>query len=302
VGAAVRLARLLRRERIDLVEAYGFKCGLVARVACLLGRRPALVIAVRGLHFTEAEDPDGLKTRFVLAVERALEPTVARYDANSRGARNFLVGRGFAASRFTVIVNGVDAESVPAANLAVHTGPPAIVCVARFVPRKRHDVLIRALAQVRDAGQDFRCELIGYGPTVAEAEALVAEFGLGDRVGFAGRLDQPAIARRLATADIFILTSLWEGMPGSVLEAMAAALPVVGSDVNGTNEVIVSGVTGTLVPPADVEATAAALLELARDPGLRVRMGRAGRERIEREYSFERVVAEKEAFYCELLG
>lgn len=302
-GAVVRLARILRHQRIDLVEAYGFTAGLVARAAIVVsGNRARLILGIRGLHFTEAEDPNGPKTRLVLAVERALAPTVARYDANSCGARDFLVERGFPQERFTVIINGVAAEGVPTAAPSSRGKRPLVVCVSRFVPRKRHDVLLRALALVRDLGDDFSCDLVGYGPTLEEARELSRELGLDDHVQFSGAMRQPDVTRRLAEADLFVQTSLWEGMPGSVLEAMAAALPVVGSDVNGTREVVVHEVTGLLVPAADIAATADAIRALLRNPDKRHRMGQAARERIERAHSFENVRRQKAALYEMLVG
>jgi glycosyltransferase involved in cell wall biosynthesis len=298
LGAALRLRKVLG-PRWPIVCAYGFKAGLATRFAAARRIPPAVVIGVRGLHFTEAEDPGGIKTRVVLGIERLLEPRVARYDANSTGARDFLVTNGFPANKMTVIHNGVQFEGVS----VVHHGPrdrPRAICVARFVPRKRHDVLLRAAAALRDRGVALELELVGYGPIEPEMKRLTAELGLDAQVVFTGRLRQSAITSRLLEADLFVLTSLWEGMPGSVLEAMAAGLPVVATDASGTNEVVIPGETGLLVPPGDVEATADALARLAGDPGLRRRMGEGGRRRVEEHFSFERVVHEKIALYRSL--
>lgn len=299
-GMLVRLTRLLRAHTFDVVECYGFKSGLLTRAASLLGGRPPVLVGVRGLHFTEAEDPDGPKTRLVLALERILGRWAVGYDANSHGARDFLVERGFPASKFTVIANGVDADAF---ERAAH-GPRErvrLVNVARFVPRKRHEILIEALALLRDQGIEVACELIGYGPTEDAVRKRAAEAGV-EGVEFCGRMSQPEINQRLAAADIFVLNSLWEGMPGSVLEAMSASLPVVATDVSGTNEVVRHGETGLLVPPDDPRALADAIAKLARSADLRRSMGAAGRARIERDFSFERVVSEKSALYARIAG
>lgn len=302
VGSLRQLARILRSSQFDAIEAYGLKAGILARIAVRLGPRIPVVIGVRGLHFTSAnEEGVGLNTRTVLRLERALSRWVHTFDANSRGARNFLVANGFDSRKFTVIVNGVQTNSVPMASHD-HPGPPKIICVARFVPLKRHELLLRALAEVKARGVDFRCELIGYGPSLDHCRALAEELGLAEQVTFAGRVPQEEIRRRLADADLFALVSIWEGMPGSVLEAMAAGLPVVGTDVNGTNEVVVDGDTGLLVPPDDLDALRTALLTLIEDRDLRVAMGARGRERVEDRFSFERVVAEKVAFYATVAG
>lgn len=302
LGSLRGLVRVLRAEQFDAIEAYGLKAGVIARVAVRLGRRIPVVIGVRGLHFTSAEEAGvGLSTRLVLFVERTLSPWVHTFDANSRGAREFLVAHGFRAEQFRVIVNGVRTRGVPMAGHA-EGRTPKIICVARFVPLKRHELLLRALAEIRDAGVDFRCEMIGYGPSLDTCRRLAEELGLADRVVFAGRVPQEEIRRRLADADVFTLVSIWEGMPGSVLEAMAAGLPVVGTDVNGTNEVVVDGETGFLVPSDDLAALRGALLGLIEDRELRVAMGARGRLRAEELFSFERVVAEKVAFYAEVAG
>ena len=297
-GASWRLSRLLARGGYDVLESYGFRAGLVARAGLGLAlprRPPRLVIGVRGLHFTEAEEPNGRKTRLVLAIERLLSPTVAQYDANSHGARSFLISHGFSESKMTVIVNGVDAD-VPTSRPADVT-TPVIVCTARFVPRKRHDVLLAALALLRDGGVDFRCELIGYGPTLETARRRCVALGLEGHVTFLGRQSQSAVTERLAEGHIFVLNSLWEGMPGGVLEAMAAGLPVVGTDVNGTNEVVIDGETGLLVLADDPTALAAALGRLIADPAERGSMGTAGRLRITSEFSFANVVRSKASLY-----
>ena len=299
-GATCRLALMLRRAPVDVIEAYGFRAGLIARAAAA-SRRPAIIIGVRGLHFSESEDADSRRTRLVIAAERCLSPTVQSYDANSRGARDFLVAHGLPRQKFTVIPNGVESETMAVS--ALRTGSSTrVVCVARFISRKRQDTLVRALGIVRDSGVDVEVEFIGDGPTLPRVHALVNDLGLDDRVEFAGALVHAEVQRRLLAADIFALTSLWEGMPGSVLEAMATGLPVIGSDVNGTNEAIVDGVTGLLVPPNDPGAFAHALAALASDVRLRRRMGVAGRRRIEEEFSFDRVVADKVALYRRVCG
>jgi len=297
-GAIARVAVLLRREKIDVVQAYGLKAGLVARAAALLGGRPAVIIGIRSRHFSQGE-PDELRTRAIIALERILLRTVAAYDANSSGARDFLVAAGFPHERFTVIPNGIDVP--PSRADPTSKTCPRIVCVARLVPLKGHDIMLQGFARVVRGGSDARCELIGYGPEEARLRHLVDELGLGDRVAFLGRMGQAQILERLTAADLFVLTSSYEGMPGSVLEAMACGLPVVATDVDGTREVVEDGVTGVLVRPDDVTALTGALRRLLADPALRVRMGTAGRARVASEFSFEQLIAAKTLLYQDVV-
>jgi glycosyltransferase involved in cell wall biosynthesis len=172
-----------------------------------------------------------------------------------------------------------------------------VVCVARFDPDKRHDVLLRALAATRDRGHAFRCDLVGEGPSLVASRELCTELGLEGQVRFLGAIDRDDVLERLSDADVFALVSMYEGMPGSILEAMAAGLPVVGTDVNGIRELVADGVTGRLVAAGDVEQTAVALAELLADAALRAQMGRAGRACAAERYDFARVVTAKAAMY-----
>ena len=177
-----------------------------------------------------------------------------------------------------------------------------VICVARFVPRKRQEVLIRAVASLVVAGRAVICEFVGSGPTLEMMRATAASCGAPEAFLFSGRLPQAEAAARVREADIFVLCSLWEGMPGSVLEAMSAGLPVVATDVSGTREVVVDGETGLLVPPDDAQRLADALASLIDDVELRVTLGRAGRRKVAEEYSFDRLVAAKEAFFASIAG
>jgi len=296
IGQAVRLVSVLRECRPEVVEAYGFKSGLVARAAAPLGGRPDIVIGVRGIHFTDGE-VDDLKARLAQLVERLLQRTVRAYAANSPGAQRYLVGRGFPAEKFTVILNGVATE-VPQANPG-ESGPPRIICVARLIPRKRHSMLLQALARLRREGLDFTCELVGAGRSADDVRALVHELGLDHVVELAGYLEPEEIKLRLARSHLFVLPSSWEGMPGAVMEAMAAGLPVVATRVNGTDEVVLDGETGYLVDVDQVGPLADRLRRLLLDSELRTRLGAAGARRIQ-SFSHGRLAERKTAFYREL--
>jgi glycogen synthase len=301
VGSIARLVAILRRGRFDLVQAYGFRAGIVARVAALLGGRPGIVIGIRGMHFAGSENLESRMTRFVIAAERALARSVRCYESNSYGAVAFLVSRGLPAAKFRVIPNGVETNGVPR---AAHTATtrPRLICVARIVRRKRHAILLQALARLRAEGVDFACDFVGDGPWLDLVRDYAAQLGLADHVAFRGSQPTESVRESLAGSDVFVLPSMWEGLPGSVLEAMAAGLPVVGTDVNGTREVVVDGETGLLVPPDDVDALTDALRTLFADASLRRAMGRRGRERAEREYSIAALVERKAQLLRELTG
>ncbi len=177
------------------------------------------------------------------------------------------------------------------------------ICVARFAPQKAHDVLLRAFdaARGRSAAR-LRLLLVGddpFGDGRQRAEALARELDLGADVHFAGiRRDVPEL---MAVSDLFVMSSLWEGLGLVFLEAMATGLPQVGSRVSAVPEVVADGETGLLVPPADDAALAAALAELADDPARRARMADAGRARVRELFAIDRMVDETLAVYREVL-
>jgi glycosyltransferase involved in cell wall biosynthesis len=301
LGYLYRLARLLRARRPDVLEAYGFRAAMTARAAIALsGARPRLLVGVRGLHIIEAEDPDEPRTRAVLAVERVLARVTSGYDANSQGGRDFLVANGFPAGKFTVIPNGVEpllSEPPPESS---HAGPLRLLCVARFVPRKQQHVLLRALASLSDL--DLVCSFVGDGPERHSVERLAQSLSLDGTARFCGSRPRGEVVEMLSEADIFVLCSLWEGLPGSVLEAMSAGVAVVGTDVNGTRELIDHDRTGLLVPSGDERALADAIRRLATDPTLRDRLALAAWCEATTHYSYEQLVARKNAYFTAIAG
>jgi glycosyltransferase involved in cell wall biosynthesis len=301
VGSLYRLIGLLRTRRPDVVEAYGFRAGMTARAAIVLsGTRPRVLIGVRGLHMIEGGDPDDRRTRTVLAVERQLARVTTGYDANSQGAREFLVARGFPDRKFTVIPNGVEQlRADPPPDRAAST-PLRLLCVARFVPRKQQHVLLHALASLSDLA--LVCDFVGDGPERPEMERLAASLQLDGTARFCGNRPRNEVFQMLLVTDIFVLCSLWEGLPGSVLEAMSAGVAVVGTDVNGTRELIDHAETGLLVPAGDDRALAYAIRTLATDRALCRRLALAGSQKAHSHYSFDRLVERKNAYFAAVAG
>lgn len=186
-------------------------------------------------------------------------------------------------------------------------------CVARFAPQKDHAGLLRAFARFLSTGGGAgeaggagrtvpgRLLLVGddpFGPGRAQAEQLARELQLGSAVHFAGiRRDVPAM---LAGSDAFVMSSLWEGFGLVFLEAMAAELPILATEVSAVPEVVVAGQTGLLVAAREEAALAAGFARLQADAQLRCSLGRAGRERLERCFGLERMIDETLAVYAEL--
>jgi len=173
------------------------------------------------------------------------------------------------------------------------------VSVARLSPQKDPFSLISAFAGAASHTPALHLLLVGEGPLRSDLEAWVREMGLGERVRFLGmRTDVPAI---LTAADVFVLSSLWEGNPLSVMEAMAAGKPVIASAVGGVPELVEDGVSGILVPPHKPEVLGRAMMRLARDPALRQRMGEAAQKRALEHFGVDRMAREYAHLYESLL-
>jgi glycosyltransferase involved in cell wall biosynthesis len=274
----VRMRDYLRAERVDVVHTHCSVPGAVGRIAAWLAGVPVVIHTVHGFHFSDdlpwylrvpsrlVEVALGRLTDTLLTQNRGDLALAERYGIGHAGRRG-RIGNGIDLERFRPVVP--DADAPPPAT-------PVILCVARFEPVKNHALLLDALARVRARGGNFRLRLVGTGELEGRVRATVAERGLADAVEFLGyRDDMPAL---LAAADLAVLTSPKEGMPRAVIEAMAMALPVVGTRVPGTCETIRDGETGILVEPNDPAALAAALERLLADPALRRTMGERGRQ------------------------
>ncbi len=183
--------------------------------------------------------------------------------------------------------------------LGLHPSARIALTVGRLVEQKGYDLLLRAAPRIVAEQHEAILAWVGVGPLEGELRAAVGALGLEGRVRFLGRRrDVPAI---LAASDVLVLPSRFEGLPLVALEAMAAGVPVVGTRVCGTSEVVVDGETGRLVEPGDAGALAVAVLAVMRDPERATRWGEAGRQRAARLFGAARMAARTAALYDELL-
>jgi glycosyltransferase involved in cell wall biosynthesis len=271
----IELVRLCLRLQPDILHAHSSKAGALGRPAGALAGVPIRIFTVHGWSFAAYR---GLAGRAFLRTERLLRRLTTSVVCVAGSVRDVGVAeRACLPERTVVIHNAVDVSS-----FGDRTGPdsvPRIVSVGRFAFPKDFPALVDALAATTP---DYRAAFIGEGPLLSEAARRLERRGLTERVELLGlRADVPDV---LADADIFVLASRSEGLPISILEAMAAGLPVVASDVGGVSEAVVHGETGLLVPPGDPEALASALELLLRDSPLRQRMGAAGRRRAQARF------------------
>lgn len=274
----LELTRLFRRLRPDIVHLNSSKAGILGRLAAALARVPVTIFTVHGWAFKAAS---GRSSRLYLAADRVVRPLATAIVCVSQSEVDAGLAAGLSLPDRTVLIrNAVDVSREPA---AVPGGSVVeIVSVGRLALPKDFETLLRAVAMLPPGS--VRLTLLGDGPLRPSFERLAVELDLANVV-FAGEVDD--VRARVDSADVFVLSSLSEGMPMSVLEAMAAGRPVVASSVGGVPEAVVDGVTGLLVPPGRPDDLAVALERLVADDDLRRRLGDAGRARAVERFSLE---------------
>lgn len=236
------------------------------------------------------------------SLDRLVRFVVRRADAflclNAR-ARGELEALGVAPSRCHVVPNGVEVSRFADTPRSTRAGEGKMLCVARLVPQKGIDVLLRAVAAVRVAAGDVHLTVLGDGPERPNLVRLAADLGLTDLVEFRGAVTE--VAPHLAGAGIFVLPSRFEGFPLALLEAMAAGLPVVATVVDGNTDIVRHGMDGLLVPPDDPGALANALLRLLREPSLAAQLGGEARRRAALCYSADVMLDRTVGIYRQVL-
>ncbi len=205
---------------------------------------------------------------------------------------------GLPEKKVTVIHNGVDMSYFRHNMSDIKHKPPIILSVARLAPDKDHPTLIRAFKLVAMDHPRAQLWLMGDGPEAAGLHQLVAEYRLANKIRFIPGQDD--IRPFLQQAAVFVLSSFYEALPNVILEAMAAGLPVVATQVGGVSELVIPGRTGWLVPPRDPSALAAALKHLLTDAATRQAFGLAGQHRAARNFSLRAMVAQHEKLLQEL--
>ena len=301
-GAYLRLFKLLRSLRPALVHTRNL--GTIE--GALLGSLAGVPRRIHGEHGWDVYDPDGTNRKY-RALRKLMNPAIHRFVTVSRELETWLATTvGIRADKVTRICNGVDTvRFVPPASrvrstLPADRFPPGSIVVGsitRFSAIKDPLNLVRAFIEARrePGGAALRLMMAGDGALKADADRLLQEAGEERNAWLPGsRDDVPQLLREF---DLFVLGSQREGISNTVLEAMATGLPVIASATGGNLELVKDGVSGRLVRYGDRVALTRALLDYADDATLRAEHGRAARERAEREYSLQRMLADYESLY-----
>jgi sugar transferase (PEP-CTERM/EpsH1 system associated) len=303
-----KLLRLLRQHRPAIVHTRNLAALEMQAAAWAAG----VPVRIHGEHGRDIGDFDG-SSRKNQWTRRLLRPFVQQWVALSHELASTLTGPvGIPSSRVQRICNGVDSERFHPAGGAREAiaGNPftdprlwLVGTVGRMQTVKNPVDLARAFVQVLALApalrERLRLVMVGEGPLRAQVAEVLQQAGAADLAWLPGeRADVPEVLRGL---DGFVLPSLAEGISNTILEAMASGLPVVATAVGGNPDLVAAGQTGLLVPAGHTDALAAALLQMAGDPAAAAAMGRAGRARVEREFSLQMMVTAYQGLYQRLL-
>ena len=304
IGGTRQLWRAIRAFAPDVVHAHGSRAAFHARIADPRAVSRCLY-AVHGIHIDKAGSL--VRRRTLQWVEHRLRGRTAAWVTGCRsdvekGARLGVL----TAAATAVVYNGIQASAaVPVtgylrSRLGLAVSAPLVLSVGRLTTPKDQGTLLRAWALVHVRRPDAVLALRGSGELEAELRALAAELGLGDSARFVEPL--PDLSLAYADADLFVLSSLWEGLPYVILEAMSHGLPVVSTNVDGIPEAVTDGESGLLVPARDPAALAEVIARLLDDPDARARMGEAGQRIVRERFGLERMADELVKIYREVAG
>jgi glycosyltransferase involved in cell wall biosynthesis len=310
--AVLALARAFRRLKPAIVHTHSSKAGIVGRAAARLARVPVVLHSIHGFGFHDGQ-PAWLR-RTLVAAERAARPWTTHFIAVAashvqRGAELGIVDP----DRASVLRSGVHLDDLAAAAarsertgraalraaLGLPAGGPIVGMVACLKPQKAPLDFVEAAARVASLRPDATFVLVGDGPLRPAVEARARALGIGGRMHLMGwRRDVPDL---LAAFDVAVLTSLWEGLPRVVPEAIAAGCPLVVTAVDGAAEILRHDQHALLVPPSDPVAVGREVLKVLADPALGRRLVEAARPLL-CEFDIDRMVRDQEALYTRLLA
>jgi glycosyltransferase involved in cell wall biosynthesis len=301
-----RCSRFMRAQKIDIVQTFDFYTNLFGIAAAALARVPVRIAARR--------ETTGTRTKAQLWIEQRAYSLAHSVVANAEAVRQELLASGLPERKVVTIHNGMDVERIaPCSQLSRREALQLFGLPQddsrRFVtilanmrhPLKDQRTFLRAASSVRAVVPSAAFVLAGEGELLDQTSAYAAELGLQNDAFFIGRCAQ--VSELLNLSEVCVLSSCGvEGFSNSIAEYMAAARPVVATDVGGAREAVVEGQTGFIVPPGDDAAMASRVITLLRDPELATAMGRRGREVVEQQFSCEVQLKRTEELYRRLLA
>jgi len=305
--ALIRLTQLMRQGRYQIVHTHSSKAGILGRWAAKFAGVPVIIHTVHGWGHHDRQHP--LVRAYYILLEKLTLPITDKLIVVS----GLNIDKGLAdgigkPSDYVVIRSGIELDrfghpQVPREETrrawGIPLDAPLVGTVTRLSPQKAPLDFVRAAAQVAQAYPQAWFMMVGDGPLRAEVTQLATELGIADRLVLTGlRRDVPEL---MAAFDLFVLSSLWEGLPRVLPQAMATGLPVIATACDGSAEAVEDGANGFLTPPGAPAILADQVMKLLADPALAAQLGRVGQQRAA-EFSDQEMVAAITALYTELLA
>lgn len=304
--AIYRICKILRKYKIDVIHSHGLLVNILSRVASYLANtRVSISTAHIPLNLKSGKQAQNIFEKLMVPYYLIMDNLTSLFNqkviAVSHAVKRDLMEQGVDSKRIVVVQNGIDLtrerrnDRNTEGTLKRAGNHPIVGTITRLSPQKDIPTFLKMAGLVIKDVPKAQFLIVGDGEKRREFQDLAGKLGLGDHVRFLGyRKDVPDLLR---TFDIFALSSLWEGLPIVILEAMAAEKPVVATAVDGVAEVVEHGKTGLLVEPQRPDLLAKSVIELIRNPNRAKGMGKRGRERLERSFSIKRVINTVEQIY-----
>lgn len=305
LGFTLAFARFLRANRIHILHTHSSKAGILGRLAAWIARTPVVVHTIHGWGFHDFQPR--LSRMVYIALERWAAPRTDLLIAVSRENMERGIREGIGERmQYRIIRSGIEASEFAKPrrargqvrkSLSIPAKAPLVITVGNFKPQKAPLDFVRAAAVAGARIPSAYFLMLGDGELRGKAEKLAAKLGMRSRIIFAGwRRDVPDL---LHASDLFALSSLFEGLPRSVLQAQAAGLPVVATRAGGTPEAVREGESGYLVKPGDYRSLAGAVCRLLRNRKSARRFGRSGKEHLGKEFAIGKMIRDIEKEYLE---
>ena len=283
-----KLIKYLQRQKIDILHTCLFSSNFHGRIAAGFCRIPFVITEEHSEHYLYRK----FRHFFYILADRILSRSTDRIICCSEAVREDIIKKEkLNSGKLLAIRNCIDPDmyniSTPPGSIRekfnITNDEIVFITVASFAPKKRHSYLLSVLKDVKDAGRNFKCFFAGgMGPTEAAARSQARELGLADDVIFLGRVDN--IQDYLNASDAFVLPSFKEGLSIALMEAMYIGLPCIASDIDANRELIENGTNGILVPLEDRAGLRKALISCFSDRQAIRAMGKAARERVEKDF------------------
>ncbi len=307
VLAIKKMVRFFKEEKPHIVHTHSSKAGIIGRWAAKIARVPVILHTVHGWGHHGYQKI--LKRKIFVFLERNTEKITDRLivvsDLNAKKGLSDKIGNG---EKYTTIHSSINLDDYSnnscdtlslKKELGLRSDSPVVGTVGRFSPQKNPCDFVKVAAAVKKEVPEAQFVFVGDGPLRSETESLISRFNLSKDVFMPGlRTDIPDL---LNCMDLFILTSLWEGLPRVIPQAMAAGLPVVANAVDGVCEVIKDGENGFLIPPENILLMAERVVKLLLNSSMRNKIGRQGKQTAQEEFSLRDMIDRIEQLYEELL-